>query len=106
MLRPILIRWILSIQLSNFDLEVKTSNVLICNFLRFLTKPQRPDATERVSQFCDVLRMIFTSEYHTKVRERKSLSAISTPRLNTLLCVHLAPINHVVYMEPNGEKLS
>ncbi len=33
----------------------------------------------------------------------KSQSSISTPRLNTLLCVHLVPINHIVYMETNGE---
>ncbi len=38
-----------------------------------------------------------------KSKMLKSLSAISTPRLNTLLCVHLVPINVIVYNEPNGE---
>ena len=31
---------------------------------------------------------------------------ISTARLNTLLHLHLRPINHVVYMGPDGEILS
>ena len=31
---------------------------------------------------------------------------ISTPRLNILLCLHLVPINQVVFLGSNGEILS
>ena len=36
-------------------------------------------------------------------KTKKDQSTISTPRLNTLLCVHLAPINVVVYHESIGK---
>ena len=35
--------------------------------------------------------------------EKKSSRAISTARLNTLLCLHLQPINVVVYNDPQGK---
>ena len=34
---------------------------------------------------------------------KKSSRAISTARLNTLLCLHLQPINVVVYNDPQGK---
>ena len=39
-------------------------------------------------------------------RVKISRSDISTSQLNALLCLHLWPINLVVFQEPDGETLS
>ncbi len=56
------------------------------------------DQTQKGTSNCKTSICTFKTTYYRKVFFRSSPRPISIGQLNTLLCLHLRPINHVVYM--------